>query len=501
MRTTYILLILITLIFTNLKGQCPTTELTLSSQSEVDAFKTIYPSCTDMMYKLIISGNDITNIDSLENISCFEEGFTITDNPILLDINGLGNVNSINRFAQISNNPMLVTLLPLQNATNKQFASIGIENNSSLIDLTGLGSFDFKTDFYIFFNENLQSLNGLSFGSIHTGDISIDGNLNVTDFSQLSSLTEVSSLLIGGGFGPDEILEVNNLSFLSNLTKITLGITLVSLDITNLTGLSNLIEIGSLGLDSNPMLFNFAGFPNLTTIDGGLFIYDNENLIDFSGMESVTNIIENSNNGSVSLEIVRNNNLISTKGLQNLTDGDNNIFINSNPKLADLVLLSNLLTINKLSIFDNSALTNLDDLDQIVSVTQDLRIKNNAQLSDCSAICNLLVSNAVGGTITIEDNPSECSSQTELEMVCFPCQFLGYSTNTWIGPSTANWNDEPGFWSLNVIPTTCHNVIIPSGFNISVIPGNNAICHTIDINSGAELHVPSSANLDVIAPN
>ncbi len=61
----------------------------------------------------------------------------------------------------------------------------------------------------------------------------------------------------------------------------------------------------------------------------------------------------------------------------------------------------------------------------------------------------------------------------------------GYSqTNTWDGSSSVNWN-TPANWSLNLVPTTAHDVVVPDGGvrpNITVNTG--AVCKSLTMNGG-----------------
>jgi len=73
-------------------------------------------------------------------------------------------------------------------------------------------------------------------------------------------------------------------------------------------------------------------------------------------------------------------------------------------------------------------------------------------------------------------------------------------TNTWNGSSNEFWNTAAN-WSLNEVPTSAHDVVIPNSLNVTVntaavcasltIEGGNA-ANTITISSGQSLNISGS---------
>ena len=57
-------------------------------------------------------------------------------------------------------------------------------------------------------------------------------------------------------------------------------------------------------------------------------------------------------------------------------------------------------------------------------------------------------------------------------------------TNTWDGSSSANWN-TPANWSLNLVPTNAHDVVIPNGITATITVNTAAVCKTFTMNGGA----------------
>lgn len=80
---------------------------------------------------------------------------------------------------------------------------------------------------------------------------------------------------------------------------------------------------------------------------------------------------------------------------------------------------------------------------------------------------------------------------------CDDLECVSTEINTWHGPSVDNWNKTPVYWGANRIPTTCDDVIIPSGYNITVQSDKSAESHTIQVDLGAQLNVLIDTDFEV----
>jgi len=79
--------------------------------------------------------------------------------------------------------------------------------------------------------------------------------------------------------------------------------------------------------------------------------------------------------------------------------------------------------------------------------------------------------------------------------VLFATTILGYSqTNTWQGDVTSNWHYSAN-WSLNHIPTSAEDVIIPDVVGFNPIVYGDAHCNNLTINSGAHLEVANTISV------
>ncbi|WP_175489356.1 T9SS type A sorting domain-containing protein [Neolewinella agarilytica] len=94
--------------------QCPSGDVTLSSQEEVDGFITNYPSCTAINGNLTITtaagfttNSPIVNLDALANLRTIEGDLIIDNNPNLLNLDGLADLEEITGNLVLSGNQLL----------------------------------------------------------------------------------------------------------------------------------------------------------------------------------------------------------------------------------------------------------------------------------------------------------------------------------------------------------------------------------------------------------
>ncbi|UZR99155.1 PKD domain-containing protein [Chondrinema litorale] len=118
-------------------GKCY-ENVVLSSQAEVDNF-----SCTEIIGSLTISGNDITNLNNLQTLQDISNDLYIIDNPKLVNLKGLENLNSCVDI-EIVNNVSLVSLEGFE--VNSVYGNLKVNNNPKLVDISNL-NFGLNTDY------------------------------------------------------------------------------------------------------------------------------------------------------------------------------------------------------------------------------------------------------------------------------------------------------------------------------------------------------------------
>jgi hypothetical protein len=161
---------------------CDEDPIFLTSQTEVDAFS----ACSNIPFKLNISGADITNLDGLAGLTYIND-LNIYDNPMLTNLDGLSGLANVD-ILSISNNPMLADIDGLSSLKNA--FGVSIDNNDALTNVDGLVSL---TDYWgdpitivIDGNDNLINLDGLSSLS-HVWSLDVINNISLIRFCGLSS--------------------------------------------------------------------------------------------------------------------------------------------------------------------------------------------------------------------------------------------------------------------------------------------------------------------------
>ena len=225
---------------------CSSNNIFLSTQAEVDAFQATYGGdgiCDTVIGSLVVSGNDITNIDALTNLVSAQKIY-IDDNEALTNVDGLAN---------------LVALSELSTSNNK--ASTNLD---SLASLNGFPELNISS------NETHTHIDGLETSPIPDSTLSISNNDALTNIDGLANLVRVQALFIDN----NDVL--TNINSLTNLTSMGTLIVSDNDSLTNIDGLANLTSGGqTVSISSNPVLTNLDGLANLTSV---VFLYLQSNI-------------------------------------------------------------------------------------------------------------------------------------------------------------------------------------------------------------------------------
>lgn len=246
-------------------AQCPTGDIALVSQADVNAFVSAHPGCTTIEGNLNIGDpftpalSNITSLSGLSAIAAVNGNLTITGNNQLLTLDGLQNLTSLGSL-EIGSNPLLTSVGALSAMTPA---------DTSTFDLK-IGS-----------NDVLSSLAGLQ-GIRSARYVSIDNCMSLTD-----------------------------LAALSNLTSLSQGLWLFSNGLTSLHGLENLKYAGGLGISTNRSLVSLDGLKNLTDVGGPVMLQDNDVLANLKGLEKLAS--------AQSLAVGRHDLMTSLEGLSALS--------------------------------------------------------------------------------------------------------------------------------------------------------------------------------------
>lgn len=365
-------------------SSCPTGNVTLTTQAEVDALA----SCTTITGNLTINGGgNALNLAPLNNITSITGTLFIT---------GVSN-NQVNIF------PNLTTVgngIAIQGNTFQQFGGF-----NSFITLTS-GSLQF------FSNSQLQTISGFnSLINLTSGNLGFVTNNNLETINAFSNLQTVNGLLIRN-------TKLTNLNFLSSLQ----------------------INNGQLSIEANPLLTN-ATFPNMVNhnfsngITGTRYLriqnnpvlttIGNVNMSNTNTCESIiitgAAINNVSNLGTASYSVnglvqIANTAVTNLNFVQNLTSCGS-LQISSCNQLTNLNGLDNLNSITGqgssigLSIVSNSNLETLNGLStNLVLTNLPINLNNNAALNNMSAFSAIPVSGVSSLSITSNPALSSCAS-------------------------------------------------------------------------------------------
>ncbi|GLU45085.1 fibronectin type III domain-containing protein [Allomuricauda sp. NBRC 101325] len=307
---------------------------------------------------------------------------------------------------------------------------------------------------------------------IYTGDLILTSQQEVDDFGAQNYTVVNGTLSISDSNDPSTIVDLSPLESLTSISNdlIIRG----NLLLTSIEGLNQITQIGGglsisanfqlgtlevftqieilsfLSITTNPQLTSFSGLQNLSSVAGDVSIETNYKLIDLSGLNSLTQII----NGDLT---VRSNDLLTNlEGLNNLTSIGGALKIETNDSLIDFTGLDNLqslgtssmaFTWGDLEIDGNLKLGGLDGLESLTTALDgSIEITNNPVLLNLDGLANLenMGSPTVSNTIYIGIQYNDMLSNfCGLKLV-----FETYGnliTDEIIGNATESFNPSTGF--------------------------------------------------------
>ncbi len=280
--TISVLLLFILFPCTILFAQCPSGDVKLETQAEVDKFAIDFPNCDKISGKLEIAGSLHTNIINLSSLSKIKE------------IEGRLSIGS----TQVSR------------ADFKNLKLIG-------------------GDLFIGSNFNLEEINLINLTTVN-GDIIYTENFKIKTVNLPNLIAaKIKRLHFVHNF------ELTNID-MCKIKKVR-SFTLAKNSILKTMCFDNLEEIEKFSISENDQLEHLNAFKN-TTILHSIYIDRMSRLINLDALESTTTL-EN-------LSVVRNASLTNLNGLKNLTELKHSLFIHNNPKLTDCSGLCNLFNNN-----------------------------------------------------------------------------------------------------------------------------------------------------------
>ena len=262
---TYLSFVLIS--FSVVSQTCLPNNTTFWSQADIDNFLVNNPTCTTIEGELFITGNDITNLNGLQNITTYNKGLWIEDCPLLTSFNGLDSINYIGDYLEIGNLPLIQNFDEFSHLTYVG-GPLDIVFMPSLISLTGLENITSSPTYLILWgNSSLTNLSGLEKIQSISTTLNLQNNILLTDISALENvdLSALENLIIKDN---PQLVTCNQKSICDALTN---GITNSKIENNHINGCNTISEIvNSCGPNSveeiNLDRFNFHPNPAKTKI-------------------------------------------------------------------------------------------------------------------------------------------------------------------------------------------------------------------------------------------
>lgn len=402
-------IILISFVYS--QNPCLPEGITFSTQEQIDSFSVNYPGCTEIGGNIIISGEDIQNLDGLSGVNeCWGTLLKIHDNPSLTSLNGLGNLIMSEYIFDfyIENNDSLPSLEGLEGITGEGEYSrhVYITDNDRLKSLIGFPEFESSADYRIIItdNDSLVSLSGLE--SVEELEL-----LSIKNNDALTSLEGVGNVLaIKSDWGGLDIIDNDVLMGLDGLDN------LQEVEGMEIAYNSSLLNINAFyGIESVSRYFSIKDNPSLVSIDGistatfeeiySIKIYNNDSLSEChvqslcAYLFDQTDYVQIFNNspGCTSVEEVEESCVTClTDGITITSQAQIDSFQNDYPYCK---VIQGDLIIGDWEV--QSDIDYLGGLNNIEVIEGDLFITNNPELETCIGIGNLT---EVGGSLVIADN-------------------------------------------------------------------------------------------------
>lgn len=375
---------------------CFPSGITFRNQSQIDNFSKNYPGCT------IIDGNvSIENVSNLLGLSQIKyiAGSLVLRSSIK-DLNGLNNLTSVGGDLTITNN-FLITDFNGLNGLNSIGGNLLIKTNNILDNVNGLESLkSIGGDLIINDNYVLNNIDGIKNVATIGKNLVISANNKLLNINGLLSVTELNNdLVIESNPILTSLGGLNNLKTVKRDLKVRLNNSLK--DFQGLNGLSSTGRFFDIELNNN--LSTLAGLENLNTIYR-LFVFDNDNLINFEGLNNLKFINEN-------LTLFGNDKLVSLNGLENVTSIEGMLQIKACNELVNLTGLAALSKVGiAFEISNNFGMTSLQGVNSLVST-------GNISISGCRYLENLMGLESVKNMNNRSFAVSYCDKLTSLKGV------------------------------------------------------------------------------------
>ncbi|MFK7749766.1 MAG: hypothetical protein AB8B65_15325, partial [Kordia sp.] len=288
----------------HLHAQCPTEDIELTTQAELDNFVATYATtCTDIPVSITVSGNNISNISGLNFITSVDGNFKIksTTHATNIDFSNLVNVTGNLEFEE---NSAVEVITGFTNLTEVGGA-LSFRTNSSLVEISGFnnlvtigGNVAFAHDYNPFTFPVLADIDIISgFNSVET----IGGTVFMSLYRRLSSFNGFANLeTIGGGLWFYKTY-FDNFTGFTSLERIegTISFYCINWDDADVSAINNFTSLESIGGISLRGIFDecitsvgLDFLNNVTTIEGDIEIEEAGIRSGLAGLETIDGSLE-----------------------------------------------------------------------------------------------------------------------------------------------------------------------------------------------------------------
>ncbi len=347
---------------------CPSGDVHLYTQDEVDAFVAGHGSCDTIPGNLYIQGSTINDISGLSSIK-YIDGYLDIRNTQLTSLTGLQSLDHIDGYFYLYNNDLLTSIDSLKHLTMVA-SSTTINYNDLLPNIDAMAQWD-------------------SIGSY----LQVINNGMLTDCGGICAL--IDSMKING-----TVTIYGNPSPCSSFSEVQIN--------CNASGCPN----GNYTLSNQTEVDAFTGvFSTCDTLKGNLTINGGNHITDLSGLDFLKYI-------SGDLVVKYNTNMTDMSGFDSLTYVGGDFRIENNANLSNLNNLASLDSIGGIfKIYNNDALTDIQDLDSLKYIGSHLYVQYNNLLVNGLPLCHLLDS-GLQGNYYVNGNPSPNDLSDHFAAVC-----------------------------------------------------------------------------------
>lgn len=358
-------------------------DIILTSQTEINEFGEFGCNYVDGNFSIYGESltDPITDLSPLSNLKEVTKNFSISS--------VLGNVSIVDGFQNLEKVGLdfvygggydgdVKNLIEISgfNALQSVGQDFMITQTGPLKIITGFNSLEIiDGDFDFWWNDSLEELAGFQNLKQVEGSFKIyqnEGSFKINSFSNLESVGE--EFFIDLNTGISSISGFNKLNFVGRIFEISRNDSLI-----NVSGFLNIENLWNIHIHNNEVLEEIGGFNNLTSTTYEFVLERNFNLHTVTAFQNVNNV-----------EYVS----INSTSLENVSFLDNLKFIND----------------GGVGIYRNDNLLNVDGLSSLESISGNLLLNMNSQLTDFCGLENIL-QNGFSGDLIINDNAYNPTNQ------------------------------------------------------------------------------------------